>query len=268
MEYAFPPHGFVRLVDHMGDDGSIVQAARVAYGPGAKTVREDSRLIDYLMEHQHMTPFEMGELKFHIKAPIFVERQWFRHRTASINSVSGRYSEMPEEFYTPPQFMTQDTKNKQGSAAPLSEATQGAAGHTLEEVQRRSYQAYQLLLELGVSREQARLTLPVALYTEWYWKVNLRNCLHFLGLRLDSHAQAEIRAYAGAIAEITKALYPVAYSAWEAHVQQAVTLSQREVRILRRALADVEIPDSGRAASHLRTKLGLADAPPGPSSAA
>jgi thymidylate synthase (FAD) len=222
--------GFVRLVDQMGDDRSIVQAARVSYGEGTKTYREDRALIDYLMRHRHTSPFEMVEFKFHIKAPIFVVRQWFRHRTASVNEISGRYSVLKEEFYEPETWRKQAKDNKQGSEGSYED--QGADA-LLKEVEEEAYRAYQALLERGVAREMARMVLPLNLYTEFYWKQDLHNLFHFLKLRLDPHAQWEIRQYAQAIANIVKERVPMAWEAFEEHVLLGQNLSRTELLALR-----------------------------------
>ncbi|AEB12089.1 FAD-dependent thymidylate synthase [Marinithermus hydrothermalis] len=227
--------GFVRLVDYMGSDQRIVQAARVSYGAGTKTVREDAALIDYLMRHRHTSPFEMVEFTFHIKAPIFVARQWFRHRTASINEVSARYSVMPDEFYTPAPdaLRAQSSKNKQVGEGPLPPEVAQTASQTIAQAQERAYQTYQALLEQGVARELAREVLPVGLYTEFYWKQDLHNLFHFLKLRLDWHAQHEIRAYAKAIAGIVQRVVPLAYAAFEEHLLGGALLSRTELAALR-----------------------------------
>ncbi|MFN4070356.1 MAG: FAD-dependent thymidylate synthase [Thermus caldifontis] len=230
MEIAVLDKGFVRLVEAMGNDASIVQAARVSYGPGTKTVREDAALIDYLMRHRHTSPFEMVEFKFHVKAPIFVVRQWFRHRTASVNEISGRYSVLGEEFYEPKAWRHQARRNKQGSEGAF---TDEEASRLLKGVEREAYQAYQTLLEKGIAREMARMVLPLNLYTEFYWKQDLHNLFHFLALRLDPHAQWEIRQYAKAIAEIVKAHVPLAWGSFEEHVLKGAHLSQTELRALR-----------------------------------
>ncbi|WP_234554156.1 FAD-dependent thymidylate synthase [Thermus caliditerrae] len=221
--------GFVRLVDAMGNDRAIVQAARVSYGKGTKTVREDAALIDYLMRHRHTSPFEMVEFKFHVKAPIFVVRQWFRHRTASVNEISGRYSVLKEEFYEPQAWRKQARRNKQGSEGELSDEE---ASLLLKGVEREAYQAYQTLLEKGIAREMARMVLPLNLYTEFYWKQDLHNLFHFLALRLDPHAQWEIRQYAKAIAEIVKAHVPLAWQSFEEHVLKGTHLSRTELKAL------------------------------------
>jgi thymidylate synthase (FAD) len=230
-------HGFVRLVDSMGDDAAIVQAARISYGAGTKTRRSDRLLIRYLMRHRHTTPFEMVELKFHIKAPIFVARQLMRHRTASINEISARYSEMREEFYLPePEAVKpQSTTNRQGRAdEPFPAEEAAAAIDEWRASQADAYARYRRHLDAGMAREVARIGLPVALFTEWYWKVNLHNCFHFLSLRLDPHAQEEIRAYAEQIAHCTRAVAPVAYEAFEEYVLGAVTFSRSELALVRK----------------------------------
>jgi thymidylate synthase (FAD) len=232
-------HGFVRLVDYMGNDAAIVAAARVSYGAGTKTLRSDRGLIRYLMRHQHTTPFEMVELKFHIKAPIFVARQWGRHRTASTNEVSGRYSELAEEFYLPrpAAVRPQSTTNRQGRADepfPPEEAERAIAD--MRELQAAAYATYRRHLAAGMARELARISLPLALYTEWYWKINLHNLFHFLELRTDPHAQFEIRLYGEAICLIAQMVAPVAYEAFEDYIRDAVRLSGVERELVARAL--------------------------------
>ncbi|WP_117238313.1 FAD-dependent thymidylate synthase [Thermus sediminis] len=222
--------GFVRLVEAMGDDAAIVQAARVSYGEGTKTVREDKALIDYLMRHRHTSPFEMVEFKFHVKAPLFVVRQWFRHRTASVNEISGRYSVLKEEFYEPPAWRRQAKRNKQGSEGLLADEE---ASLLLKEVEANAYQAYRALLAKGVAREMARMVLPLNLYTEFYWKQDLHNLFGFLKLRLAPEAQWEIRQYAKAIAEIVKARVPLAWGSFEEHALHGANLSRTELGALR-----------------------------------
>lgn len=231
--------GFVRLVDVMGNDDSIVQAARVSYGSGTKKVHEDRGLIRYLMRHQHTTPFEMVEFKFHVKLPIFVARQWIRHRTANVNEYSGRYSEMKDEFYIPEEqyLRKQSVTNKQGRS------DEGFDSHEASEILTSfqnhadtSYAHYEALLAKGVAREIARIVLPVSNYTEWYWKVDLHNLFHFLRLRLDSHAQYEIRVYAEAMAQIVQSIVPVAYEAFEDYMLGSVKLSRIELQVLKTML--------------------------------
>ena len=207
-------HGHIRLVDSMGDDSSIVQAARVSYGSGTKTIEEDIELSNYLMKNRHTTPFEMCVFKFHCKMPIFVARQWVRHRTASINEVSARYTQLPNEFYIPETLRGQSEKNKQ--------VAEGNIGEMLESVLRKeiknhcdvAYTFYEELLEKGVGRELARMVLPLNIYTEWYWKIDLHNLFHFLSLRMDEHAQYEIRVYADAMFDIIKTIVPISCSAF------------------------------------------------------
>jgi len=224
--------GFVRLVDYMGNDESIVQAARVSYGGGTKSVREDKALIDYLMRHHHSSPFEMVEFKFHLKLPLFVFAQLVRHRTASLNAMSARYSEMPDEFYTPESYRTQDTNNKQGSLDYLSPAWNEFPSGEVRSGSTIEYDRYQALLEHGVAREMARMVLPQNLYTEVYWKQDLHNLLHLLRLRLDPHAQWEIRQYAQAIYGIIQPIIPWTIESWENHVRQAISLSDIEQEVL------------------------------------
>ena len=235
-EYSCLDKGFVRLIDVMGDDDAIVQAARVSYGSGTKKVHMDRGLIRYLMRHLHTTPFEMVEFKFHVKLPIFVARQWIRHRTANVNEYSGRYSEMKDEFYVPAldQIRAQSATNKQGRADEAFSADQaGEIRSTMEGSQEHAYKEYQDLLETELAREVARINLPVSNYTEWYWKIDLHNLFHFLNLRMDSHAQYEIRVYADAMAEITKAAVPMAYEAFEDYILNADRFSGKELTALK-----------------------------------
>jgi len=226
--------GFVRLVDYMGGDESIVQAARVSYGKGTKTVNEDRGLIRYLMRHMHTTPFEMVELKFHVKLPIFVARQWIRHRTANVNEYSGRYSVMKDEFYVPDgqAIHYQSKRNKQGREGDVPAELRHKVMEILTTSQKHMYDEYSQLLEEDIARELARINLPLSLYTEWYWKIDLHNLFHFLHLRIDPHAQYEIRVYANAIAEITKKVVPMAWEAFEDYILKAQTFSRIEMKIL------------------------------------
>lgn len=204
--------GFVRLVDSMGNDSSIVQAARVSYATGTKSLREDEKLIEYLIKNDHLTPLEMVEFKFHIKCPIFIARQMFRHRTASINEVSARYSIINEEFYIPElsRMQKQSTKNKQGSEGLLAEKAQLECLSIIEVASHNAYCHYEQLIAAGLSRELARMVLPVNIYTEFYWKIDLRNLLNFIKLRSDNHAQQEIREYSNNILMIIESIVPVA----------------------------------------------------------
>lgn len=236
-------HGFVALVDAMPRlvpegqtaDVAIVQAARVSYGVGTKRLSHDRGLIRYLLRHRHTTPFEMVEFKFHCRMPIFVARQWIRHRTANVNEYSARYSVVPERFYRPSldNIRRQSLANRQGSdEAPLDEATAGAFLAYLDAVERQ-YQAYEGLMARGLTREQARIGLPQSVYTEWYWKCDLHNLFHFLALRMDAHAQAEIRDYAFAMFALIRDIVPIAAEAFLDYRLGAVTLSRLEVEALR-----------------------------------
>ncbi len=227
--------GFVRLVDYMGSDEAIVQAARVSYGEGTKSIHEDRGLIRYLMRHQHTTPFEMVELKFHVKLPIFVARQWIRHRTANVNEYSGRYSIMKDEFYIPEHqaIHYQSLRNKQGRRdEEVPAALRKRVLEILTASQQKLYHEYEDLLESDIARELARINLPLSLYTEWYWKIDLHNLFHFLHLRLDKHAQYEIRVYAEAMGKITKRVAPLAWEAFEDYTLRSATFSRLELKIL------------------------------------
>lgn len=226
--------GFVRLVDYMGGDQRIVQAARVSYGSGTKTYRQDRGLIHYLIRNWHTSPFEQVQLTFHTKMPIFVARQWVRHRTARLNEISGRYSVMKDEFYLPdPELVSvQSESNKQGrgDVLPLDQALKVI--EQMEAEQKAAYAGYTAMLDQGVARELARANLPVSLYTEWYWQCDLHNLFHFLKLRMDPHAQYEIRVFAEAMAKCAKAVAPLAYEAFEEHILGSVTFTQAECRAL------------------------------------
>lgn len=228
--------GFVRLVDVMGDDSSIVQAARVSYGVGTKTISEDRGLIRYLMRNQHTSPFEMVEFKFHVKLPIFVARQWIRHRTANVNEYSGRYSEMINDFYLPAadQLRTQSLTNKQGRSDVLfdNEKADKILG-SMSLAQEQSYEQYKSYLADDLARELARINLPLSTYTEWYWKIDLHNLFHFLRLRLDQHAQYEIRVYGEKIVELIKPFVPLAYEAFEDYILNSANFSAIEMNILK-----------------------------------
>jgi len=225
--------GFIRVVDYMGNDSAICQSARVSYGKGTKTVNEDRGLIRYLMSHWHSTPFEMCEIKLHVKLPVFVARQWIRHRTANVNEYSARYSILDREFYfpNPEDLGVQSTSNKQGREGPLSE-TQQILG-ILENSANEAYDDYEKMLEMGLSRELARMNLPTNIYTQWYWKVDLHNLFHFLRLRADSHAQFEIREYADAICKIVEQWVPHAYEAFEDYRLNASQFSVHEMDMLK-----------------------------------
>jgi thymidylate synthase (FAD) len=223
----------------MGNDAAIVQAARVSYGPGTKSVRDDRGLIRYLMRHRHTTPFEMVEFKFLIRLPIYVARQFVRHRTASINELSARYSVVMDEFDLPPveDVRRQSLRNRQGRDEPLPPEISERFRTGLERVSREAYSVYTAALADGIARETARLVLPLAYYTEWYWKIDLWNLLHFLSLRLDPHAQEEIRRYAAEIARIVKLGCPIAYEAFEDYSLRGLTLSRKEQRAVQALLS-------------------------------
>jgi thymidylate synthase (FAD) len=261
-------HGFVRVIDYMGDDAAIVQAARVSYGRGTRQVSDDRRLINYLMRHRHTSPFEMCELKIHVKLPIFVARQWIRHRTANVNEYSARYSILDREFYVPDQeFLrlqkaeqravpaqaslfepspvegprhtaAQSTSNKQGREAPLDA---DAAAQTLREISRVSssaFTSYEKLLgddeRPGIARELARMVLPLNTYTQWYWKTDLHNLMHFMALRADPHAQYEIRAYAEVLLDVCRRWVPLSTAAFEEYRSGAASISRSALDVVRR----------------------------------
>lgn len=241
-EFKVLDKGFVRLVDYMGGDDAIVQAARVSYGEGTKKISEDRGLIRYLMRHRHTTPFEMVEFKFHVKLPIFVARQWIRHRTANVNELSGRYSIMKEEFYIPvsEDIQRQSENNKQGrSAGELPKELQAMFIKYLTSSQTESYGKYEGFIEQGIARELARINLPLSLYTEWYWKIDLHNLLHFLWLRLDKHAQKEIREYANIMGDMVKTVCPLAWEAFNDYMINSVTFSGPELEILKNQFENV-----------------------------
>jgi len=241
--------GFVRLVDCMPSptdphsisaDAAIVQAARTSYGKGTKAVNEDSGLINYLMKHRHTTPFEMVEFKFHCRMPIFIARQWIRHRTASVNEYSARYSEVRDLSYIPDSasVMGQSKGNKQASEGELDQSVINGFIGRLQTVSQETYSDYQEFLEKGVSRETARMLLPINFYTEWYWKVNLHNLFNFLSLRADSHAQREIMLYAEKMLEVCREIAPIATNSFENHRKNAVTFSSEELEILRSIIVE------------------------------
>jgi len=254
-------HGFVRVVDYMGDDAAIVQAARVSYGRGTRKVSEDQGLINYLMRHRHTTPFEMCEIKYHIKLPIFVARQWIRHRTANVNEYSARYSILDNEFYIPdPEHLAvQTTTNRQGRGAAIAGE---AARRVLDLLRRDAERAYAGYFELlnedtsglpidparpGLARELARINLSLGFYTQWYWKTDLHNLMHFLSLRADPHAQYEIRAYAEVMLGTLARWVPMAHAAFLEYRMNAATISATGVSVIRRLLAGepVDQPSSG-----------------------
>lgn len=235
-------HGFVRVIDYMGDDAAIVQAARVSYGAGTRHVSNDEGLIRYLMRHWHSTPFEMCEVKLHVKLPVFVARQWIRHRTANVNEYSARYSILDREFYipAPDQLAAQSTINNQGRGAVLDGPEAARVLELLKSDAMRAYDHYEAMLsqdgQQGLARELARMNLPMNIYTQWYWKTDLHNLFHFLRLRADAHAQYEIRVYAEAIAESVRDWVPLAFAAFEDYRMGGVTLSAKSVEVLKRRL--------------------------------
>jgi len=247
--------GFVRLVDSMGGDDAIVQAARVSYGKGTSKVSQDRGLIRYLMRHRHSTPFEMVEFKFHCKMPIFVARQWVRHRTANINEYSLRYSEARDEFYypDPENIQFQSALNKQGRMGEVPEDLKQKVKDYFKEISERSFAIYAELNEAGIARELARSVLPVNLYTEWYWKNDLHNLLHFIGLRSDSHAQYEIRVFSDAMAESVKAVAPFAWEAYQDYVVQGMRFSRVEQSLLEQTLPERVIDDINEDVSYQLT---------------
>lgn len=246
-------HGFIRVIDYMGDDAAIVQAARVSYGAGTKHVQNDEGLIRYLMRHWHSTPFEMCEIKLHVKLPVFVARQWIRHRTANVNEYSGRYSVMPDRFYRPTleQVRKQSTSNRQGGTQTFIPHNGQADAETQKSPEHLTAQAfveflaqsealyakYRDLVDRGVSREMARIGLPVSLYTEWYWKIDLHNLLHFLSLRMDPHAQEEIQAYARAMHDLVEPIVPTTMQAWRDYTLGSTRLSRLELDALKAEIA-------------------------------
>lgn len=286
-------HGFVRLVDYMGDEAAIPQAARVSYGKGTKSVSEDRGLIRYLMRHRHTTPFEMCEIKLHVKLPIFVARQWIRHRTANVNEYSARYSILAKEFYVPniDDIQPQSKTNKQGRDGSLPEQTRRAMA---ESIRMHSYNSYEIYEELhtgwpwfdeegnefvipggmgepipgrephmgehGMAREMARMVVPTNVYTEWYWKVDLHNLLHFLSLRADPHAQMEIRVYADAICNMVKTWVPHTWEAFEDYVMGGEHFSRQEMELIREMVqySDSALPEgmSSREWNEFNRKIG------------
>ena len=243
-------HGFVRVIDYMGDDSAIVQSARVSYGKGTKQISNDKGLIKYLMRHRHSTPFEMCEIKFHIKLPIFIARQWIRHRTANVNEYSARYSILDKEFYIPSMenVAAQSTINNQGRGEVLSSDEAAEVISILKKDAEQTYANYETLLnenpngesidssKPGVARELARMNLTLNTYTQWYWKIDLNNLLHFLALRADAHAQYEIRVYADIMMDIVKKWVPIAADAFEDYRIGGTEVSAKEINLLKKLL--------------------------------
>lgn len=251
-------HGFVRVVDYMGDDGAVVQAARVSYGRGTKKISEDRGLIHYLLRHWHTTPFEMAEIKLHVKLPIFVARQWIRHRMSSVNEYSARYSILDREFYLPsPEHLSaQSVQNRQGRGEVVGASEAERVLRILTDDAQRNYDHYLDLLNHdeegqqisesreGIARELARMNLSLSFYTQWYWKTDLHNLMNFLRLRADPHAQYEIRVYAEVILDILKKWVPLTYEAFREHRLEAATFSAEALKALRRMLAGEHVEQS------------------------
>jgi len=243
-------HGFIRVIDYMGDDSSIVQAARVSYGKGTKQISQDRGLIHYLLRHRHTTPFEMCDIKFHIKLPIFVARQWIRHRTASVNEYSARYSILGKEFYLPEreQLAAQSKTNRQGKEELLTDEEAAKVMNYLKQDALTCYDHYQEMLNEdefgnpldesrnGLARELARMNLTLNYYTEWYWKINLHNLLHFAALRADKHAQYEIRVYADIMLDIIKKWVPITYEAFMEYKVNGAHISGNAVKMLKKLI--------------------------------
>jgi thymidylate synthase (FAD) len=251
-------HGFIRVVDYMGDDASVLQAARVSYGRGTRKISEDGALIRYLLRHRHTTPFEMAEIKLHVKLPIFVARQWIRHRTASVNEYSARYSILDKEFYLPEkdQLAAQSTSNRQGRGDNLENERAAAVLEILRNDAEMVYRHYLAMLGEddagqaigpGLARELARMNLSLNFYTQWYWKVDLHNFMNFLRLRADSHAQYEIRVYAVQMLEVMKRWVPMSHAAFEEYDLKSAHLSATAIDVVRRMVRGEEVSfgDSG-----------------------
>jgi thymidylate synthase (FAD) len=248
-------HGFVRVIDYMGDDGAIVQAARVSYGRGTKKSRDDAGLINYLLRNYHTSPFEMCEIKLHVKLPIFVARQWIRHRTANVNEYSARYSILDREFYVPAaeHLASQSASNRQGRDAVLTGAEAERVFTLLREDAERCYEHYEEMLNetadgtvldpsrSGLARELARMNLPVSFYTQWYWKTDLHNLLHFIRLRADAHAQYEIRAYATVLGDVVERWVPLTHEAFKSYRVGGAHLSEKALGVVRALLRGEEV---------------------------
>ncbi len=269
-------HGFVRVVDYMGDDTSIVQSARVSYGKGTKKVSTDSGLIKYLMRHRHSTPFEMCEIKYHVKLPIFIARQWIRHRTANVNEYSARYSILDKEFYIPAKehLAAQSTSNRQGRGNLINGTQADEILTLLKEDAERNYNNYEKMLnetydgekinpsKLGLARELARMNLTLNSYTQWYWKTDLLNLLNFLSLRADSHAQYEIRAYANTMIDTLKRWVPITYEAFMDYRVGGMELSSKGKAVITKMIRGekCDIESSGltkREWNELMSSLGF-----------
>ena len=248
-------HGFVRVIDYMGDDAAVVQAARVSYGKGTKKISDDAGLINYLLRHRHTTPFEMCEIKYHVKLPIFVARQWIRHRTANVNEYSARYSVLDREFYVPEEdhLAAQSSSNRQGRGNILSGKEAKRVLEILREDAQMTYDHYIEMLneseegniidvsKEGLARELARMNLTLSTYTQWYWKTDLHNLLNFLSLRADTHAQYEIRVYADAMMETLRRWCPITFQSFSDHRVEGVTLSGKAIKVVKKLISGVHI---------------------------
>ena len=248
-------HGFVRVIDYMGDDAAVVQAARVSYGKGTKKISDDAGLINYLLRHRHTTPFEMCEIKYHVKLPIFVARQWIRHRTANVNEYSARYSVLDREFYVPEEvhLAAQSSSNRQGRGNILLGKEAKRVLDILREDAQMTYDHYIEMLneseegniidvsKEGLARELARMNLTLSTYTQWYWKTDLHNLLNFLSLRADTHAQYEIRVYADAMMETLRRWCPITFQSFSDHRVEGVTLSGKAIKVVRKLISGVHI---------------------------
>ena len=266
-------HGFVRVIDYMGDDAAIVQAARVSYGKGTKQVHKDAGLINYLMRHRHTTPFEMCEIKYHVKLPVFVARQWIRHRTANVNEYSARYSILDREFYipAPENLAAQAAVNRQGRDEVLDPSEAARVLEILQTDSTSCYDHYEEMLNVrndgsvidpgrvGLARELARMNLPVNIYTQWYWKIDLHNLMHFLSLRADAHAQFEIRAYADALMGTLRRWLPITCEAFENNVMNGAHLSAQGLDVVKRLLdgESVAQAESGLSKREWHEVMGL-----------
>ncbi len=268
-------HGLVRVIDYMGDDAAIVQAARVSYGKGTKKISDDAGLIKYLLRHRHTTPFEMCEIKYHIKLPIFIARQWIRHRTANVNEYSARYSMLDREFYIPAedQLATQSRSNRQGRGQLLRGEEAARVLDLLKSDAQQTYDHYVEMLNEdadgnvvdegrdGLARELARMNLTLNAYTQWYWKIDLHNLLHFLSLRADSHAQYEIRVYAEAMLETVKRWVPIAHEAFMEYRVGGVGLSAKALNVVKKLIAGEEVSqkESGMSPREWRELMATLD---------
>jgi len=257
-EFPVLDKGFVRLVDYLGGDERVVQSARVSYGEGTKSYREDAALIDYLLRNSHTSPFEQVVLTFHVKLPIFVARQWVRHRTARLNEISGRYSILKDDFYIPKaeDVALQSTDNKQGrSAEAIDPVLAEKIRSAFADAQKSAYASYSSLVDEGIARELARINMPLSIYTEWYWQIDLHNLFNFLKLRLDAHAQKEIRLYAEVLFEIVKNVAPRCCESFKKHILDGVRFSGEELAELKRRLNGESSGLTGKELERFEEKL-------------